>query len=104
MARPKKVSPRKHEIKFRCTLLEKKAIEKQAENAGLKTAEYCRTAAFKQKISYKLTAEEIEVYKMLAEYRNNFRHIGNLFREKSDIKEEVKTLVKLLDEHLKKLV
>lgn len=102
MARPKKETPRKYEIKFRCTMLEKKAIEKQAENSGLKTAEFCRTASLRQKISYKLTPDEVEVYKLLAEYRNNFKNIGNLYREKSDIKEEVRTLIKLLDEHLKK--
>lgn len=103
MARPKKPITRTHEIKFRCTMLEKKTIEKQAQNSGLHTAEFCRSASLGQKISYKLTPEEVEIYKTLAEYRNNFKNIGNLYREKSDIREEVKTLIKLLDEHLKKL-
>lgn len=105
MARPKKEIPRKYEIKFRCTLLEKKAIEKQAENAGLRTADFCRTAALGKKITYKLTAEEIECYKNLAEYRHKLQLIGNLYRSKNPkMNEEVRTLINLLDEHLKKLV
>ena len=59
-------------------------------------------SALNQKITYKLTAEEIEAYKLLAEYRHNFKLIGNLFRERKDMREEVHQLVKVIDEHLKK--
>ena len=104
MARPKKDVKRTHEVKSRCTALEKKAIQKQAENAGLTVADYIRMSALNQKITYKLTAEEIEAYKWLAEYRHNFKLIGNLFRERKDMREEVHQLVKVIDEHLKKLV
>lgn len=89
---------------FRCTALEKKAIQKQAEQAGLQDAEYVRASALGQKISFKLTPDEVEVYKLLAEYRTNFKHISNLFKNRTDISEKVKTLVHLIDQHLKKIV
>lgn len=104
MARPKKDVPRKHDIKFRCTLIEKKTIQKKAKNSGLNTAEFCRKTALEQKISYKLTQEEIECYKLLAEFRHNFQLISNLIRQRTDFKEDVLRFVGELDEHLKKLI
>lgn len=104
MAKLRNDIPRKYELKFRCSLLEKRAIEKMAENSGLKTAQFCRASALNQKISYKLTAEEIEVYKMLAEYRTNFKRIGNLFRKNEDITADLQQLIKEIDGHLKKLI
>lgn len=104
MARPRLRVKREHEIKFRCTALEKKTVEKKAQHSGLNVAEFVRNSALDQPISYKLTADEIEIYKMLTQYRNNFKHIGNLFREKSDIKNEVLELVAEIDRHIKKFL
>lgn len=74
---------KKENIIFRCTGLEKAIIEKKAEHSGLSVSAYCRATALNQKIGYKLTAEEIEVYKMLVKYHNNFTAIGNLLRKKT---------------------
>lgn len=89
---------------LRCTLLEKRAIQLQARQAGLSDAEYLRNAALKRNITYKLTAEEIEVYKMLASYRHNFKLISNLIGQRNDFREEVLRLINDLDNHLKKLI
>lgn len=102
MARPKKLIARTHEIKFRCTPFEKATIEVKAQNAGLKVAEFARATALEKKITYKLTDEELEAYKTLTEFKSNFNRIGNLIKSQSDIREEAKTLIKLLEEHLKK--
>lgn len=101
MARPKKLIARTHEIKFRCTPFEKATIEVKAQNAGLKVAEFARATALEKKITYKLTEEELEVYKTLAEFRSNFNRIGSLIKSNTDIKTDVISLIKLLDEKLK---
>ena len=106
MARPKKDVKRAYEVKVRCTALEKKAIQKQAENAGLTVADYIRMSALNQKITYKLTPEEIDAYKTLSDYRHYFRLISNLLREHrdKDIREKVNEVAVLIDEHLKKIL
>jgi len=102
--RPQKEVKREEEIKIRCTGLEKKVIQQSAKAANMQTAEYVRATALHQKISYKLTDDEIEIYKMLVHYRTNFSRIGNLLREQKSIQEEVKELVNAIDTHLKKII
>lgn len=94
---------RKERIEFRSSPLEKAIIIKKSAHSGLSISDYCRRSALGQNISYKLTAEEIEIYKMLVEYRNNFASIANLFRSNQPISEEIKKLIGQLDEHLKKM-
>jgi len=104
MARPKLAVKRTHQVHFRCTALEKKAIQKQAEHSGLQVAEYVRAAALNVKISFKLTEGEVAAYKVLTEYRNNFTHLGNLVRNRQDFAQEIHEVVKLIDQHLKKII
>ena len=94
---------KKQRIEFRASTLEKAIIKKKAAHSGLSISDYCRRSALAQNISYKLTTEEIEIYKMLVQYRNNFASIANLFKNNQPISEEVKRLIAQLDEHLKKL-
>lgn len=93
---------RKQRIEFRISSLEKEILKKKAEHAGLSVSDYCRRSALNQKVSYKLTAEELEAYKMLIQYRNNFASISNLFKNNQSIGSPVLELVRQLDEHLKK--
>ena len=93
---------RKQRIEFRISSLEKEILKKKAEHAGLSISDYCRRSALGQKVSYKLTAEELEAYKMLIQYRNNFVSISNLFKNNQSIGSPVLELVRQLDEHLKK--
>jgi len=104
MGRPKEAVKRNEQMHLRCTLLEKKAIQQQARNAGLSDAEYLRNAALKRSISYKLTEDEVTVYKMLAKYRHHFKLIGNLIKERKPFSDEVKGIISELDRHLKKLL
>lgn len=94
---------KKQRIEFRVSSLEKAIISKKSEHSGLSVSDYCRRSALQQNISYKLTTEEIEIYKMLVQYRNNFASIGNLFKNNEPISEELKKLIHQLDEHLKKM-
>ena len=93
---------KKQRIEFRVSSLEKAIISKKSEHSGLSISDYCRRSALQQNISYKLTTEEIEIYKMLVQYRNNFASIGNLFKNNEPISVELKKLIHQLDEHLKK--
>lgn len=93
---------RKQRIEFRISSLEKEILKKKAEHSGLSISDYCRRSALGQKVSYKLTAEELEAYKMLIQYRNNFASISNLFKNNQSIGSPVLELVHQLDEHLKK--
>ncbi|MDO6812257.1 plasmid mobilization protein [Tenacibaculum soleae] len=69
-------------IEFLCTSFEKKLIKLKAKNAGLTTAKYCRKVCLEKETKSILTEEEIDVYKMLVKYHNNFKSIGNLIKTK----------------------
>ena len=90
-------------IKFRCTIYEKKVLKVKAKKSGLTLSEYCRKVAFEEKITERLTDEQIDIYKMLVTYHNNFKSIGNMFHKRNP--ELTKTVIQLADEikkHLKK--
>ncbi len=69
-------------IKFRCSIYEKKLLKVKAATCGLTLSEYFRKVAFEQKLIERLTDEEIEIYKMLIQYHNNFKYIGNMFKKR----------------------
>lgn len=94
---------KKEIIKFRCTIYEKKVLKVKAKKSGLTLSEYCRKVAFEEKITERLTDEQIDIYKMLVSYHNNFKSIGNMFHKRNP--ELTKTVIQLADEiknHLKK--
>lgn len=95
---------KKQKIEIRVTSLEKAIIQKKAENSALSMSEYVRSSALNQNISYKLTEDEFEVYKMLKSYYNNFQRIGNLLKEKdAEFAKEVMKTAKEIRRHLKKI-
>ena len=56
-----------------------------------------------QTISERFSDEEIEVYKMLVKYHNNFKSIGNMFKGKNEgLTKMVYAVAKDIKEHLKK--
>ena len=73
---------KKHKIEFRCTLYEKKLLKIKAKKAGLSLSEFCRKSANNKVIYERLTEEQINLYKMLIQYHNNFKHIGNLVKKR----------------------
>lgn len=100
--RPKVPVKRTAEIKFRATKFEKRTIEKMASLTGMSTAEYCRSMSLNQKPKFKLTEDEIEVYKMLAEYKTNFARISNYMKENKYVSEEIRKVSRLITEQLTK--
>ena len=88
-------------VQFRCSLYEKKLLRVKAKKSGLSISEYCRRAAFDDKIIERLTEDQIAAYKILVEYQNNFKRIGNMFRKRNPkLADEVTRLAKEIREHL----
>jgi len=73
---------KKHKIEFRCTLFEKKMLKIKAKKSGLTLSEFCRKSINDQIIVERLTDEQIELYKMMITYHNNFKSISNLIKNK----------------------
>lgn len=92
-------------IEFRVTLVEYLIIQNKAKEAGCSTSEFLRSTALNYTLSYKLTKEEIEVYKELNKFADNFRRIGNLFKlgDIKGVKETALATAFLIREHLNKL-
>ena len=88
-------------VQFRCSVFEKKLLKVKAKKSGLSISEYCRRAAFNERIIERLSENQIEAYKLLVQYQNNFRRIGNMFRKRNPkLVDEVNQLAKEIREHL----
>ena len=88
-------------VQFRCSIFEKKLLKVKAKKSGLSVSEYCRRAAFDDRIIERLSEDQIEAYKLLVQYQNNFKRIGNMFRKRNPrLAEEVNQLAKEIREHL----
>jgi len=90
-------------VKFRCTAYEKKLLMTKAKRCGVSLSEMVRRSALEQTISERFSEEEMELYKMLVKYHNNFKSIGNMFKGKNDgLTQMVYGIAKEIKEHLKK--
>tara|TARA_R110002167_G_scaffold18998_3_gene70474 strand:- start:324 stop:620 length:297 start_codon:yes stop_codon:yes gene_type:complete len=88
-------------IKFRCTIYEKKLLQKRAKRAGISLSEYCRSTAFGRTVVERLTKEQLECYITLITYKTNFTRIGNMFkRHNPKLAEEVQKLASEIRNHL----
>ncbi len=92
-------------IEFRVTLTEHLIIKNKAKKTGASMSEYLRGIALGYDLTYKLTDEEIEIYKQLNKFSDNFRRIGNLFKlgDFTGVKEISIETSKLIRNHLNKL-
>lgn len=90
-------------IKIRVSRIEKKVIERKSQKAGLSVSEFVRRLAFEKELKSRLSEEEIECYKSLSKYADNFRRISNLFKlgDVTGMKQETMEVGKLIREHLK---
>jgi len=92
---------KKEFVQFRCSIYEKKLLKVKAKKSGLSISEYCRRAAFNDRIIERLSKDQIETYKMLVKYQNNFKLIGNMFRKRNPkLSEEVVKLANEIRQHL----
>ena len=92
---------KKEFVQFRCSVYEKKLLKIKAKKSGLSISEYCRRAAFGDRIIERLSDDQIESYKMLVKYENNFKRIGNMFRKRNPkLADEVIQLANDIRRHL----
>lgn len=92
---------KKEFVQFRCSIYEKKLLRVKADKSGLSISEYCRRAAFDDRIIERLTQEQIEMYKMLTKYEINFKRIGNMYRKRNPkLADEVVQLASEIRHHL----
>ncbi|XWN34665.1 MAG: hypothetical protein ROO73_03540 [Roseivirga sp.] len=64
--------------------LEKKVIELSARKAGLSVSDYIRGAAIATTTQPACSQHERELYHLLVEYRNSFKHLITLAEEKQE--------------------
>tara|TARA_B100002049_G_C15988818_1_gene336388 strand:+ start:24 stop:320 length:297 start_codon:yes stop_codon:yes gene_type:complete len=89
-------------IQVRCSIYEKKLLQRRAARAGISLSEYIRATAFDKNIVERITPEQLEFYKMLVQSKNNFTRIGNMFRKRDPkLVREVEDLAKEIRTHLK---
>ena len=92
-------------VKFRCSSFEKKLLLLKAKKSGLSLSEYCRRSAFQLEITERLSEEQLQVYKMLLKYHNNFKWIGNMFRKKDPkLSQAVYNIAEEIKIHLQKIL
>ncbi len=88
-------------VRFRCSTYERNLLKLKARKSGLSLSEYCRRAAFDDRIIERLSEDQIEMYKMLIDYQNNFIRIGNMFKKRNPrLATEVTQLAKEIKDHL----
>ena len=89
-------------IQVRCSIYEKKLLQRRAARAGISLSEYIRNTAFDKNIVERITPEQVETYQMLVQYKNNFTHIGNMFGKRDPkLAREVEDLAREIRTHLK---
>ncbi len=92
-------------VKFRCTAFEKKLLLIKAKKSGLTMSEYCRRSAFGLDITERLSDDQIAIYKTLLQFHNNFKWIGNMFRNKDPhLSSAVYKLAEEIKSHLQKIM
>lgn len=93
-------------IEFRVTMTEFLLIQKKSNDTGCSMSEFLRNTALNYELTYKLTNDEIEVYRELNKFADNFRRIGNLFKlgDTEGVKKITIETASLIRNHLNKLL
>lgn len=68
-------------IEIRLTLLEEKLLKIKARETGLPVSTYVRNSALGKKLPKQLNESELEAYRELKKFYNNFSAISNLLKK-----------------------
>ena len=92
-------------LRFRVSNSEYYIIKNKAKQAGVTISEFVRSRSLDYDLTYKLTEEEIRIYKQLNSFSDNFRRISNLFKlgDITQVKEVSVETAELIRKHLEKL-
>lgn len=84
-----------------CSIYEKKLLKKRAARAGISLSQYLRAAALERNIVERITPEQLEIYQMLVQYKNNFSRISDMFKKRNPkLATEVEQLAEEIRSHL----
>ena len=94
-----------HRIEIRLSEIDKSILQKKSEETRMSLSQYVLSCALKLEIKNRLSADEIECYKTLSKYADNFRRISNLFKlgDTDGFKKECLIASAEIREHLLKL-
>lgn len=73
---------KKNRVNFRCTLLEKLAIDNMAKKCGRTTSDYCRLVILGYLPKQRLTEEELQLLREIRKVASDLQHIKNYFVER----------------------
>lgn len=92
-------------ILIRVNLFDEKLIKVKAKDCGLSVSEYLRRCGLNKSVPKSMNTEELEVYKDLKKFYNNFTSISNLLVKGDHARmiQEIEELKSSLKEHLKKI-
>ena len=102
--RPKKAVKRSYVIKVKCTILERKVIERRAKEVGMKLSEYLRTMGLDGNIvrQQKVLPKEFLEYKAIINHTaSNLNQIARKLNLTGEIKGEEKNTLLVLERELK---
>ncbi|SFI55181.1 plasmid mobilization protein [Halpernia frigidisoli] len=93
------------EFRFRVSPLEHQIIKNKISKTGLSISEFMRRISLDLELKNKLTKDEIECYKNLSKFADNFRRISNLFKlgDGTGMKNEALETSRIIRKHLEKL-
>ena len=93
------------EFRFRVSPLEHQIIKNKIAKTGLSISEFMRRLSLDLELKNKLTDDEIECYKNLSKFADNFRRISNLFKlgDVTGMKNETLETSRLIRKHMEKL-
>ena len=91
-------------LRFRVSSLEHQIIQKKIRKTGLSMSEFFRRLSLELELKNTLTEDEIEGYKNLSKYADNFRRISNLFKlgDVTGMKNETLETSRIIKNHLEK--
>lgn len=89
-------------IEIRLSLFDEKLIKVKAKDSGLPVSEYIRRCALNKSVPKSLNPDELEMYKDLKKFYNNFSSISNLFKKGNHVKmvEEIEELKREIKKQL----
>ena len=93
------------EFRFRVSPLEHQIIKNKISKTGLSISEFMRRLSLELELKNKLTDDEVECYKNLSKFADNFRRISNLFKigDVTGVKNETLETSRRIKKHLEKL-
>lgn len=96
---------KKERIEIRLSKIDKLILVKKASKSNLSLSQYVLSCAMKLEIKNRLSEDEIECYKLLSKYADNFRRISNLFKlcDTDGLKKECLIASSEIRQHLLKL-